>query len=93
MGGGKYPVGDGSSAPAWSGRAILRCPGRHCGGGAGPPWSAETPSGESVVLTRDDGLSNPTSVALHGSTVYVTSAAFTTQQDPNLLLARLDRHR
>ncbi|BFV61020.1 hypothetical protein KCMC57_up61240 [Kitasatospora sp. CMC57] len=41
-----------------------------------------------VVLTGQDGLSNPTSVAVCGDTVYVTSAAFTTMQDPNLLLAR-----
>ncbi|MER7753259.1 hypothetical protein [Kitasatospora sp. NPDC097643] len=46
---------------------------------------------ESIVLTRDDGLSNPTAVAVCGDTVYVTSAAFTTRQDPNLLLAHLDR--
>jgi sugar lactone lactonase YvrE len=42
-----------------------------------------------VVLTRDDGLSNPTSVAVRGRTAYVTSAAYFTQQDPNLLLARV----
>ncbi|WP_371494022.1 hypothetical protein OG871_02960 [Kitasatospora sp. NBC_00374] len=51
-----------------------------------------TPDGaHTTVLTRGDGLSNPTAVALRGHTVYVTSAAFTTAQDPNLLLARLDR--
>lgn len=51
-----------------------------------------TPDGShTIVLTRDDGLSNPTAVAVRGSTVYVTSAAFTTAQDPNLLLARLKR--
>ncbi|MET9453098.1 SMP-30/gluconolactonase/LRE family protein [Streptomyces cinerochromogenes] len=43
------------------------------------------------VLTAEDGLSNPTSVAVRGRTVYVPSAAFTTRRDPNLLLARL-RH-
>ncbi|MEU1012342.1 hypothetical protein [Streptomyces sp. NPDC005890] len=43
------------------------------------------------VLTARDGLSNPTSVAARGRTVYVPSAAFTTRRDPNLLLARL-RH-
>ncbi|MEU8795267.1 hypothetical protein [Streptomyces sp. NPDC048643] len=44
----------------------------------------------SIVLTRADGLQNPTSVALRGRTVYVTSAAYVTAQDPNLLLARLN---
>ncbi|MEU4877930.1 hypothetical protein [Streptomyces sp. NPDC021608] len=42
-----------------------------------------------VVLTRADGLSNPTSVAVRGRTVYVTSAAYFTQRDPNLLVARV----
>ncbi|MFH9863878.1 hypothetical protein [Streptomyces sp. NPDC017202] len=45
-----------------------------------------------VVLTRADGLSNPTSVAIRGTKVYVPSAAYTTQSDPNLLLAHLARH-
>ena len=45
----------------------------------------------SVVLTQADGLSNPTSLAVCGSTLYVNSAAYFTQQDPNLLVARLDR--
>ncbi|MEU3619698.1 hypothetical protein ABZ725_46540 [Streptomyces sp. NPDC006872] len=40
-----------------------------------------------VVLTRQDGLSNPTSVAVRGRTAYVPSAAYFTRQDPNLLLA------
>ncbi|MFD0574540.1 hypothetical protein ACFQ0T_41530 [Kitasatospora gansuensis] len=49
-----------------------------------------TPGGApTVVLTQQDGLSNPTSVAVCGDTVYVTSAAFFTLQDPNLLLARI----
>ncbi|MFC9685205.1 SMP-30/gluconolactonase/LRE family protein [Streptomyces sp. NPDC056948] len=42
-----------------------------------------------VVLTADDGLQTPTSVAVHGRTVYVTSAAYLTGKDPNLLVARL----
>ncbi|GAA0587469.1 hypothetical protein [Streptomyces crystallinus] len=42
-----------------------------------------------TVLTRGDGLSNPTSVAVRGKTVYVTSAAYFTAADPNLLLAEL----
>ncbi|MDX3639584.1 hypothetical protein [Streptomyces sp. MB09-02B] len=46
-----------------------------------------------VVLTQDDGLSNPTSVAVRHRTVYVPSGAFFTLRDPNLLLAHLgDRH-
>ncbi len=44
----------------------------------------------SIVLTAADGLSNPTSIALRGSTVYVLSAAYITAQDPNLLIAHLD---
>ncbi|GGW14262.1 hypothetical protein GCM10018980_12840 [Streptomyces capoamus] len=43
------------------------------------------------LLTARDGLSNPTSVAVRGRTVYVPSAALTTRRDPNLLLSRL-RH-
>ncbi|MFD9323853.1 SMP-30/gluconolactonase/LRE family protein [Streptomyces sp. NPDC060053] len=42
-----------------------------------------------VVLTRKDGLSNPTSVAVRGRTAYVPSAAYFTHDDPNLLLARV----
>jgi hypothetical protein len=45
----------------------------------------------SVVLTAADGLRNPTSIAVRGTTVYVLSAAYLTAEDPNLLLARLDR--
>ncbi|MBR7832113.1 SMP-30/gluconolactonase/LRE family protein [Actinospica durhamensis] len=44
----------------------------------------------SIVLTAADGLSNPTSVALRGDTVLVLSAAYVTDQDPNLLTARLN---
>jgi sugar lactone lactonase YvrE len=42
-----------------------------------------------TVFTPTDGLSNPTSVAVRGSTVYVTSGAYFTHVDPNLLLAKL----
>ncbi|MBM2619429.1 hypothetical protein JIG36_28135 [Actinoplanes sp. LDG1-06] len=42
-----------------------------------------------TVLTPADGLSNPTSVLVHGGHAYVPSAAYTTQKDPNLLVARL----
>jgi DNA-binding beta-propeller fold protein YncE len=49
------------------------------------------PSGNSqTVLTATDGLSNPTSIAVGHDAVYVPSAAYVTQKDPNLLLARLD---
>ncbi len=45
----------------------------------------------SIVLTAQDGLSNPTSVAVRRGTIYVPSAAYLTMKDPNLLLARLGR--
>ncbi|MGW6918641.1 hypothetical protein ACWGB8_33210 [Kitasatospora sp. NPDC054939] len=44
-----------------------------------------------TVLTADDGLTSPTSVAVHGRTVFVTSAAFAPPPDPNVLVARLHR--
>ncbi|MEU5313305.1 hypothetical protein [Streptomyces sp. NPDC021562] len=44
-----------------------------------------------AVLTAADGLQTPTSVAVHGNKVYVPSAAYLTNEDPNLLVARLDR--
>ncbi|MEU6534264.1 hypothetical protein [Streptomyces sp. NPDC047000] len=44
-----------------------------------------------TVLTRADGLSNPTSIAIRGSEVYVPSAAYTTQSDPNVLFGHLSR--
>lgn len=44
----------------------------------------------STVLTAADGLQNPTSVALRGDTVHVLSAAYTTAEDPNLVLADLN---
>jgi hypothetical protein len=46
-----------------------------------------------TVLTSADGLSNPTSVAIRGSTVYIASAAYFTQVDPNLMVAHLDSER
>lgn len=48
-----------------------------------------------TVLTRADGLANPTSVAVRHKTVYVNSASFFMEQnpDPNLLLARLSKHK
>ncbi|MGW7259579.1 SMP-30/gluconolactonase/LRE family protein [Streptomyces sp. NPDC054834] len=45
-----------------------------------------------TVLNAADGLQNPTSVAVRGKDVYVTSAAYATATDPNLLHAQLDRH-
>jgi sugar lactone lactonase YvrE len=42
-----------------------------------------------IVLTAADGLSDPTSVAVRGSTVYVASGAYFTHANPNLLLAKL----
>ncbi|MEU9569118.1 hypothetical protein AB0D62_04400 [Streptomyces massasporeus] len=49
----------------------------------------EPDGGHSIVLTRADGLQNPTSVAVRGGTVYVTSAAYLTAEDPNLIRFRL----
>ncbi|HEY4023168.1 MAG TPA: hypothetical protein VGM75_31075 [Pseudonocardiaceae bacterium] len=43
-----------------------------------------------IVLTAADGLEGPTSVALRGDTVYVMSAAYVLEKDPNLILAHLD---
>jgi len=44
-----------------------------------------------VVLTAADGLSNPTDVAVRHHIIYVTSAAYFTFNDPNLLIAHLHR--
>ena len=44
-----------------------------------------------VLLTGADGLSTPTSVRVHHDTMYVTSAAYFTGIDPNLLVAPLKR--
>ena len=43
-----------------------------------------------IVLTADDGLQNPTAVAVRRGKVLVTSAAYFTRADPNLLRAHLD---
>ena len=45
-----------------------------------------------TLLTAADGLQGPTSIAVRGTTVYVASAAYLTQQDPNLITAALPRH-
>jgi sugar lactone lactonase YvrE len=44
-----------------------------------------------IVLTGADGLENPTSIAVRHDTVYVLSAAWVTQKDPNMLVAHLDK--
>ena len=44
-----------------------------------------------AVLTAADGLQTPTSVAVHNHTVYVPSAAYLTDEGPDLLVAHLDR--
>jgi hypothetical protein len=44
-----------------------------------------------IVLTASDGLSNPTSTAVCGHVLEVTSAAYITGKDPNLLIAQLHR--
>jgi hypothetical protein len=43
-----------------------------------------------TVLTAEDGLSNPSAIAVRGHTIYVLSAAYLTRADPNILLATLD---
>ncbi|MFC8427145.1 hypothetical protein [Streptomyces sp. NPDC057253] len=48
----------------------------------------EPDGGHSIVLNPADGLQNPTSVAVRGDTLYVTSAAYVTAEDPNLLRLR-----
>ncbi|MFI0967645.1 SMP-30/gluconolactonase/LRE family protein [Streptomyces sp. NPDC021080] len=46
-----------------------------------------------TVLTAADGLQGPTSIAVSRHTVYVMSASFVTNKDPNILVADLDRAR
>jgi sugar lactone lactonase YvrE len=49
-----------------------------------------TPDGHHYpVLGKEDGLSNPSSIAVRNHTVYVPNAAYLTQQDPSLLTAHL----
>jgi hypothetical protein len=48
------------------------------------------PSGShTVVLTGADGLENPTSLAIRGNTAYIASGAYFTNNDPNILAARI----
>src|SRR6185312_13669374 len=42
-----------------------------------------------VLLSAADGLSNPTSVAIRGSSLYVTDGAYLTKKNPNLLRLQL----
>ncbi|MGW3460144.1 hypothetical protein ACWDE9_11320, partial [Streptomyces olivaceoviridis] len=58
--------------------------GRADGEGRGEPGGRHT-----VVLTAADGLEGPTSLAVRGRTAYVASAAYFTDEDPNLLAARI----
>jgi hypothetical protein len=44
-----------------------------------------------TLLTAADGLQNPTSIAVRGNTASIPSAAYTTNKDPNLILATLPR--
>ena len=47
-----------------------------------------TPGGHpQAVLTAADGLSNPTDVTVRHHTIYISSAAYFTFNDPNLLIA------
>ncbi|WP_234534299.1 SMP-30/gluconolactonase/LRE family protein [Streptomyces shenzhenensis] len=46
----------------------------------------------SDVLTVQEGLSNPTALAVSGRDVFVANAAYFTQRDPNLVKARLGTH-
>ncbi|MEV0918064.1 hypothetical protein AB0I93_27890 [Streptomyces sp. NPDC049967] len=52
----------------------------------------EPDGSHTIVLDSRDGLQNPTAVAVRGDTAYVTSAAYLTGQDPNLLTARIRDH-
>ncbi|MGD0981566.1 MAG: hypothetical protein ABR946_08805 [Solirubrobacteraceae bacterium] len=42
-----------------------------------------------TVLDASDGLEGPTSIVVRGRKMYVASGAYFTQQDPNILVARL----
>jgi sugar lactone lactonase YvrE len=45
-----------------------------------------------IVLTAADGLQNPTSIAVRGSTFYVASADYASGKNPNLLVADIHEH-
>lgn len=42
-----------------------------------------------VVLSAEDGLSNPTAALVNDGKLYIPSAAYVTQEDPNLLVATI----
>lgn len=44
-----------------------------------------------VLLTAADGLSSPTSLAVHDGTLYVGNSAIVTGKDPNLLVAHIGK--
>lgn len=47
------------------------------------------PDGSHItVLTGADGIENPTSIAVRGTTAYIASGAYFTNSDPNLLAVR-----
>ncbi|MFB0619583.1 hypothetical protein [Streptomyces sp. AGS-58] len=47
----------------------------------------ERSGSHSTALTGEDGLENPTSLAVRGATAYIASGAYFTDDDPNLLAA------
>ena len=49
----------------------------------------EPDGSHSIVLTAQDGLEGPTSIAIRHHTVYVASASYFLGKDPNLLIAHL----
>ncbi|MFG2884592.1 hypothetical protein ACGFYV_20260 [Streptomyces sp. NPDC048297] len=52
-----------------------------------------TGGSHTVVLTGDDGLQNPTSLAVRGRTAYIASGAYFTNDDPNILAVRIPHGR
>ncbi|WP_406451265.1 SMP-30/gluconolactonase/LRE family protein [Streptomyces sp. NBC_01622] len=49
----------------------------------------EPDGNQTIALTGKDGLENPTSIAIRGHTVYITSATWALRKDPNLIIAHL----
>ncbi|KOV56180.1 hypothetical protein [Streptomyces sp. MMG1121] len=100
----RIPIGqDGSASPAETRASGLEGIDDFAFTGAGRTVLAALNTGKQVLLVRrdgthavalteQDGLSNPTAVAVLGRTVYVADAAYFTRKDPNLLLARLREH-
>jgi sugar lactone lactonase YvrE len=51
-----------------------------------------TPGGsQSLLLDASDGLEGPSSIVVRGNTLYVASAGYFTGQNPNILVAQLQR--